>query len=102
MIINRLELSNIGVFGNPGQSDYGAANEILNRMACRIDRTSSARVLSLNWGPWEGTGMVSPEVAEQFKSRGVDLIRIPDGRLAVTDAFLGAFGERLGLAPSAP
>jgi acyl transferase domain-containing protein/NADP-dependent 3-hydroxy acid dehydrogenase YdfG len=74
-----------GFFGNRGQSDYAAANEILNRLAEQVRRQGGVRVMSLNWGPWEGTGMVSGEVAEQFRSRGIGLVTIEQGRRAVWD-----------------
>lgn len=63
-----------GRFGNRGQGDYAAASEILNKLAQRLDRLSPARVVSINWGPWLNTGMVSPEVRRQFAERGVALI----------------------------
>jgi NAD(P)-dependent dehydrogenase (short-subunit alcohol dehydrogenase family) len=74
-----------GFVGNRGQSDYAAANEILNRLAERVRRVRGIRVVSLNWGPWEGTGMVTDEVAEQFRSRGIGLVGIAEGRRAVWD-----------------
>ncbi len=58
-----------GFFGNPGQGDYAAANEILNRMACRMNRSWAGKIVSMNWGPWSGAGMVTPEVAQQFAAR---------------------------------
>ncbi|MGH8549948.1 MAG: SDR family NAD(P)-dependent oxidoreductase, partial [Methylococcales bacterium] len=47
-----------GFMGNPGQVDYAAANETLNRIAHRLAKFCPGRVVSLNWGPWSGTGMV--------------------------------------------
>jgi len=72
-----------GFFGNRGQSDYAAANEILNRLGEDLRRRWGIKVICLNWGPWEGTGMVSGEVAAQFRSRGIDLIAVDQGRRAV-------------------
>src|SRR5262249_47806631 len=48
-----------GRFGNVGQSDYAAANEILNKLAQWLDRRWPGRVVSMIWGPWSGAGMVS-------------------------------------------
>ena len=48
-----------GRFGNVGQSDYAAANEILNKLAHWLDRRWPGRVVSVIWGPWSGVGMVS-------------------------------------------
>jgi NAD(P)-dependent dehydrogenase (short-subunit alcohol dehydrogenase family) len=63
-----------GSFGNRGQSDYAAANEVLNQLARQLDAAWSARVVSINWGPWDTPGMVSPELRKQFAVRGVELI----------------------------
>ncbi len=66
-------------FGNRGQADYAAASEVLNKLAQQLDRRWDARVVAINWGPWAGTGMVSPEVARQFAERGVALIPLDVG-----------------------
>jgi acyl transferase domain-containing protein/NAD(P)H-dependent flavin oxidoreductase YrpB (nitropropane dioxygenase family)/NAD(P)-dependent dehydrogenase (short-subunit alcohol dehydrogenase family) len=63
-----------GRFGNRGQADYTAANEIYNKLAIYVDRKWPGRVLTINWGPWKGAGMVSAEVQRQFEERGVALI----------------------------
>ncbi len=77
-----------GFFGNPGQADYAAANETLNRVARRLQDVWPAKVVALNWGPWRGAGMVTPEVARQFDTRGVGMVSVPAGRRA---AWLEAF-----------
>lgn len=61
-------------FGNRGQADYAAANEVLNKLAACLDRDWPARVVAMNWGPWDTEGMVSDEVRRQFAERGVELI----------------------------
>ncbi|MCI0535366.1 MAG: SDR family NAD(P)-dependent oxidoreductase [Verrucomicrobiales bacterium] len=68
-----------GRFGNRGQSDYAAANEVLNKLAVSLDRQWPGRVLAINWGPWGKTGMASAEVQNQFAQRGVQLIPPPAG-----------------------
>ncbi len=72
-----------GFFGNAGQVDYACANEILNRITSRLSRLWPAKCVALNWGPWQGAGMVTPEVARQFAERGVDLIDVAEGCAAV-------------------
>jgi acyl transferase domain-containing protein/NAD(P)-dependent dehydrogenase (short-subunit alcohol dehydrogenase family) len=72
-----------GRFGNRGQSDYAAANEVLNKLAICLDQQWQARVTSINWGPWEKTGMVSREVQRQFAERGVQMITPQAGRRAM-------------------
>jgi NAD(P)-dependent dehydrogenase (short-subunit alcohol dehydrogenase family) len=68
-----------GRFGNRGQSDYAAANEVLNKLAIYLDQHWPGRVLAINWGPWIKTGMASAEVQRQFAKRGVQLIPPPAG-----------------------
>jgi acyl transferase domain-containing protein/NAD(P)-dependent dehydrogenase (short-subunit alcohol dehydrogenase family)/NAD(P)H-dependent flavin oxidoreductase YrpB (nitropropane dioxygenase family) len=83
-----------GRFGNRGQSDYVAANEVMNKLARHLDSTWPGRVVALNWGPWSGSGMVSEVVARQFAERGVELVSPEAGRHAF-DAELrcGSKGE---------
>jgi acyl transferase domain-containing protein/NAD(P)-dependent dehydrogenase (short-subunit alcohol dehydrogenase family) len=61
-------------FGNRGQADYGAANGILNGLALELAARWRAHVVSVNWGPWDQSGMVSEQVRRQFLERGVQPI----------------------------
>ncbi|MGL1933320.1 MAG: SDR family NAD(P)-dependent oxidoreductase [Desulfotalea sp.] len=68
-----------GFYGNPGQSDYSIANEILNKTAFRFKSLHpKAQVVSFNWGPWDG-GMVTPELKRMFDDRGVYVIPLQAG-----------------------
>jgi len=68
-----------GFYGNPGQSDYSIANDILNKTAYRFKALNpAAQVLSFNWGPWDG-GMVTPELKRMFNDRGVYIIPLDAG-----------------------
>ena len=69
-----------GRFGNRGQSDYAAANEVLNKLALYLDQRWPARVVSINWGPWEKRGMVSAELQQAFAQRGLALVPAAEGR----------------------
>jgi NAD(P)-dependent dehydrogenase (short-subunit alcohol dehydrogenase family) len=64
-----------GKFGNPGQSDYAAANEILNHLALNHGASPfpDCRWLSINWGPFRG-GMVTDQLEKKFEAEGVELI----------------------------
>ena len=72
-----------GVFGNRGQTDYAAANDALDTLAHRVQHRPGLRVLSVDWGPWAGGGMVSPELERLYLSAGVGLLDPDDavGRL---------------------
>ncbi|MFM7151251.1 MAG: SDR family NAD(P)-dependent oxidoreductase, partial [Gemmataceae bacterium] len=48
-------------FGNVGQTDYAAANEVLNKLARKLDRDWIGRVVSIGWGPWDEVGMARPD-----------------------------------------
>jgi acyl transferase domain-containing protein/NAD(P)H-dependent flavin oxidoreductase YrpB (nitropropane dioxygenase family)/NAD(P)-dependent dehydrogenase (short-subunit alcohol dehydrogenase family) len=83
-----------GRFGNRGQGDYAAACEVLAALARELDRRWPARVVAIDWGPWRTTGMVSPEVEEQFRRRGVALIEREVGcRLMERELARGRKGE---------
>lgn len=74
--------------GNKGQSDYAMANEVLNKLAqAEAARRDDCVVKSMAWGPWSG-GMVTPTLEALFKSRGVNLIEVPDGASAFADELL--------------
>ena len=65
--------------GNKGQSDYAMANEVLNKIAqVESVKRSDCRVLSINWGPWDG-GMVTPALKREFERNGIQLIPIEHG-----------------------
>lgn len=75
-----------GRCGNRGQSDYAAANEVMNRLAWQMDKLwSTTRVVAINWGPWDTVGMASEQVKRQFKERGVIPIPLASGRQFVAD-----------------
>ncbi len=83
-----------GRFGNPGQCDYTAANEIVNKTARLLDRRWPCRVVAINWGPWAKEGMVSPALERQFAERGVRLIEPADGvAMLMAEIFRGRKGE---------
>ena len=68
-----------GRFGRQGQVDYAMANEVLNKTAqWQAVRRLDCRVVSINWGPWEG-GMVDPILAREFDRLGVELIPLRSG-----------------------
>ena len=67
-------------FGNRGQSDYAAGNSVLDLTALVLTgKKSEARVVSFNWGPWKGAGMVSSSLENEFKKRGVAMIPLKEG-----------------------
>ena len=67
------------VYGNRGQTDYAAANSVMDRYAWELNKTLKGKVVAINWGPWKGTGMVSPTLEKEYERRGIPLIPLKDG-----------------------
>jgi acyl transferase domain-containing protein/NAD(P)H-dependent flavin oxidoreductase YrpB (nitropropane dioxygenase family)/NAD(P)-dependent dehydrogenase (short-subunit alcohol dehydrogenase family) len=68
-----------GVFGNRGQFDYAAANDALDRLAWALRGHFAGPVVSLDFGPWAGAGMVTPELAREYERRQVPLVPLGAG-----------------------
>lgn len=66
-------------YGNKGQSDYASANSVFDHIAPILNDKIEARILTINWGPWKGTGMVNETLEVEFKKRGVSLIPLKKG-----------------------
>jgi NAD(P)-dependent dehydrogenase (short-subunit alcohol dehydrogenase family)/acyl carrier protein len=66
-------------FGNRAQSDYAAANGIMNGFAAMLAAQWPGRVVAMNWGPWDHAGIVSEEARQQFLSRSVHMIPLAAG-----------------------
>ncbi len=82
-----------GAFGNRGQVDYAAANDALDKLALRLaalpaGERPARRVLSIDWGPWAGAGMVTPELEREYARRGIGLIPMEDGVAAFIDELI--------------
>ena len=78
-----------GAFGNRGQVDYAAAGDALDKLAWPLQRKIAGRVVSIDWGPWAGTGMVSAELEREYAKRGIGLID-PERGVEALLAELGA------------
>jgi NAD(P)-dependent dehydrogenase (short-subunit alcohol dehydrogenase family) len=80
--------------GNIGQTDYAAANELLNKLADRLDREWVGRVVSIGWGPWDEVGMARPDrmSADYLASIGFAHMPVAEG----CEMFLNeiAFGHK--------
>ncbi len=68
-----------GRFGNTGQCDYSAANEVLNKLADRLSAEwPDVHTVSINWGPWD-SGMVNDELRKLYASRNIRPIPVETG-----------------------
>jgi len=76
-----------GALGNRGQIDYAAANDALDSIGAAWSKASSARALTVHWGPWapdtSNPGMVSPELGREYARRGIKLIAPSAGTTAL-------------------
>jgi acyl transferase domain-containing protein/NAD(P)H-dependent flavin oxidoreductase YrpB (nitropropane dioxygenase family)/NAD(P)-dependent dehydrogenase (short-subunit alcohol dehydrogenase family)/acyl carrier protein len=66
-------------FGNRGQVDYASANDVLDKLAHSWQTRIEGRVLSVNWGPWADTGMVSESLKNEYQRKGIGLIPQSEG-----------------------
>ena len=65
-----------GRFGNQGQCDYTAANEVFNKLAIYLEKRWPGRVVSVMWGPWaKTTGIVSRELHKLWAERGIMMVQ---------------------------
>ncbi|PTU33008.1 type I polyketide synthase [Stenotrophobium rhamnosiphilum] len=79
-------------FGNRGQVDYASANDVLDKLAHSWQNRISGRVLSVNWGPWADTGMVSESLKNEYQRKGIGLIPQQEG----VDALLRELSHLTG------
>jgi NAD(P)-dependent dehydrogenase (short-subunit alcohol dehydrogenase family) len=84
--------STAAVFGNRGQADYAAANAALDALASQLHSRWGTRVLSINWGPWSGAGMVGAALERQLRESGTKTIDVQDGVAAAHGEIFA--GER--------
>jgi len=77
----------VGRTGNAGQSDYVAANEVMNKLALLLQKKTQGQVTSIMWGPWKG-GMAQPELESIFASYGWAMIDPVAGRRVFMEELL--------------
>ena len=72
-------------FGNAGQCDYSAANEVLNKLANSLSgRWPQVQVTAINWGPWDA-GMVNDSLRAMYAARNIRLIPPASGAAICLD-----------------
>lgn len=74
-----------GAFGNKGQVDYAAANDALATLAWSLSAQEFGPVVAVDWGPWAGSGMVTPQLDREYARRGVGLVHPDDGVARLLD-----------------
>jgi len=75
-----------GRFGNGGQTDYAAANSILDAEMARLTANSDCRAVAIGWTGWRDVGMATRGSIEAvFESAGIETLSVGDG----VDIFVG-------------
>jgi NAD(P)-dependent dehydrogenase (short-subunit alcohol dehydrogenase family)/acyl carrier protein len=65
-----------GRFGNGGQTDYSAANDLLCKIASNFRTTRPAtRAIAIDWTAWAGIGMASRgSIPKMMEAAGIDML----------------------------
>jgi acyl transferase domain-containing protein/acyl carrier protein len=65
-----------GRFGNAGQTDYSAANDLLCKSASALRRTRpQTRAIAIDWTAWAGIGMASRgSIPKMMELAGIDML----------------------------
>ena len=75
-------------YGRKGQLAYAVANEILNKQAQQLSqRYPKLKVVAFNFGPWQGGGMVTPQLEKLFADEGIGLIPQESTELCLGEIF---------------
>ena len=87
------------LLGTAGQASYAAANAFLDGLA-DLRRLEGLPVTTINWGPWEDTGMMTDERAvDRLRRQGLRPIP-PDEADALLDRILRRDVHRVGVIPT--
>jgi acyl transferase domain-containing protein/NAD(P)-dependent dehydrogenase (short-subunit alcohol dehydrogenase family) len=84
-----------GRFGNGGQTDYSAANDMLCKLTSHLRRTRPAtRGIAVDWTAWTGIGMATRgSIPKMMELAGIDMLG-PDAGVPVVRRELTAGGTR--------
>ncbi|MCP4993780.1 MAG: SDR family NAD(P)-dependent oxidoreductase, partial [Gammaproteobacteria bacterium] len=75
------------VWGGKGQGHYAAANHFLDILA-HYRHSLDLPALTINWGPWAGEGMASPEIQRLFDEIGLASL-LPDQAMTALAYLMG-------------
>ncbi len=73
------------VLGSPGQSHYAAANAMVDAFVAQC-RAEGKPYISINWGPWEGSGMAA-QWNKQYRRVGVEALTAAENLSLFTDVL---------------
>jgi acyl carrier protein/3-hydroxymyristoyl/3-hydroxydecanoyl-(acyl carrier protein) dehydratase len=87
-----------GRFGNGGQTDYAAANSVLDAEMARITAAGQGRGVAIGWTGWRDVGMATRGSIEAvFAAAGIDTLAVEDGvNIFVDEALRGGKRRVIG------
>jgi len=87
-----------GRFGNGGQTDYAAANSVLDAEMARLTATKDCRAVAIGWTGWRDVGMATRGSIEAvFAAAGIETLAVEDGvSIFVAEALQGGKRRVLG------
>ncbi len=87
-----------GRFGNNGQTDYSAANSVLDAEMARLTASGSCRAVAIAWTGWRDVGMATRGSFQAvFDAAGIDTISVEKGvEIFVDEALRGGKRRVLG------
>jgi acyl transferase domain-containing protein/acyl carrier protein len=87
-----------GRFGNGGQTDYAAANSILDAEMARLSASGDCRAVAIAWTGWRDVGMATRGSIEAvFESAGIETLSVDKGvEIFVKEALAGGKRRIIG------
>ncbi len=87
-----------GRFGNGGQTDYAAANSVLDAEMARLTAQGNCRAVAIGWTGWQDVGMATRGSIEAvFAAAGIETLDVNTGvELFVDEALAGGKRRVLG------
>ena len=87
-----------GRFGNGGQTDYAAANSVLDAEMARLSASGQCRAVAIAWTGWQDVGMATRGSIEAvFAAAGIETLDVATGvEIFVNEALSGGKRRVLG------
>lgn len=87
-----------GRFGNGGQTDYAAANSVLDAEMARMTASGECRAVAIGWTGWRDVGMATRGSIEAvFEAAGIETLSVEKGvEIFVQEALAGGKRRVLG------
>ena len=87
-----------GRFGNGGQTDYAAANSVLDAEMARMTASGECRAVAIGWTGWRDVGMATRGSIEAvFEAAGIETLSVETGvEIFVNEALAGGKRRVLG------